>query len=577
MQLSIFDYLRLLRRNWLLIAVAVLLGTLGSAGITALIKPTYTATTQLFVSIQGSGSVTELNQGSLFTQERVQTYVETVTTPVVLEPVIDELNLNETPESLAERVSAEAGSNTVLMSISVEDRSADAAAEIANAVGESLTDTVAELETPNSDETSPVQIATVQPATEPTEPSSPRTPLNLGLGFLVGLGLGLATALLRGLFDTRIRAVEDLRFVTEAPVLGKIAQDQSALEKPLITQGEPQSFRVESFKQLRTNLQFSRAGGAPQSILYTSSLPEEGKTTTSINTAISMADAGQRVLLIDGDLRRPRVAKYLGLEGSVGLTTHLVGQVSMQDALQPWGSDELYVLTSGRVPPNPSELLGSEQMEQLIADAEEEFDIVIIDGPPLLPVADSAVISRKVGGVILIVSAHKAKAPEVEKALESLELVDAKILGVVMNRLSVKGSDAYRYTYYGNEETKGRTKKRSSSHSGDGHEATSIVGNPVAASVATEQPAARWPVPDSTESIGGEATSAEKRGRHALHPAFDKIESEQDKSEVVSSRSRPRLRSPEPERFDEPGLDKTSSDWSEKLAERGATARHVRR
>lgn len=570
MELNVIDYLRLLRRSWLLFVVAVVVGVLGAAGITALIKPTYTATAQLFVSIQGSGSVTELNQGSLFTKERVQTYVETVKTPLVLEPVIEKLNLDESPESLASKVTAEAGANTVLMSISVDDESPKVAAEVANAVGDSLTDAVSELETPESDKSSPVQISTVEAASEPSAPSSPNVPLNMGLGLFIGLGLGFVAAILRQLFDTRIRTEEVLQRFTQYPILGKISHDESAIKKPLITQAESQSPRVEAFKHLRTNLQFSRAGGTSRSLLFTSSLPEEGKTTTSINVAISMAEAGQRVLLIDGDLRRPRVAKYLGLEGSVGLTTYLVGQASVHDVLQPWGPNQLYVLTAGRVPPNPSELLGSEYMKQLIVEAGEEFDVVIIDGPPLLPVADSAVISGLVEGVVLIVGAHKARIPEVERALNSLELVEAEILGVIMNRLSPKKADTYRYTYYGVDEANERVEKSSSVSDGNGHGAKRASADQAEANSEISSSVSGL---DENLSSADSSYSLDASERGTVHPAFDLFGSEREPSDVVSSSSRPRLRSPETVDSDEAGQSRSSSRSSYGRV----PARHVRR
>lgn len=448
------DYLRVLRRNWIWVVATTLVALLVAGGSSFLVKPTYTSATQLFVAIQGSGSVTELQQGNTFSQARVQSYVKTVTTPIVLQPAIDALGLDVSPRDLAKRVKAETEINTVLISISVTDFSPVTAAATAKAIAESLVTAVDSLEkTNNSNGSSPVSLSIIAPAEPPVEPSSPNTRMNLIAGLLIGLALGLALAILRGLWDDRIRSEADVRLVTQVPMLGGISFDQDATKKPLLTQTLHQSPRAESFRQLRTNLQFANVTGHARTVLLTSSLPGEGKSTTATNLAIALAEAGQSVCLVDADLRRPMVSEYLGLDRTAGLTTALVGSAAVDDLLQPWGDHNLFVLTSGAVPPNPSELLGSRDMEALIQHLESLFDTVIIDAPPLLPVTDAAVLSQYVGGVVLVVGCQSAKRRELEKAIRSLELVDANILGFVLNRAPVKGPDAYAYGYYNNEAT----------------------------------------------------------------------------------------------------------------------------
>ncbi|BCW55714.1 hypothetical protein StoSoilB19_30880 [Arthrobacter sp. StoSoilB19] len=154
------------------------------------------------------------------------------------------------------------------------------------------------------------------------------------------------------------------------------------------------------------------------------------------------------------------ISEYLGLEREAGLTTALVGTVDLNELLQPWGDDNLYVLTSGQIPPNPSELLGSEDMGLLISRLEGTFDVVIIDAPPLLPVTDAAVLSQHVGGVVVVVGVQKIRYPDLEKSLSALSLVGANLLGVVLNRLPAKGPDAYAYSYYSSEEPTAKAKRR---------------------------------------------------------------------------------------------------------------------
>ena len=449
--LDLRDYLHILRRHWKIVAALVMLGLLGGGMVTVLAKPTYTAETQLFVAIQGSGSIQELQQGNTFGQARVQSYVKTVASPMVLQPAIDALGLPVTAEQLSGRVKASADLDTVLINISVADESPVQAAAIAQAVANSLIAAVDTLEKPRIGGASPVTLSVISPATAPAAPSAPNTRLNLVLGLFAGLASGILASVLRTTLDTRIRGEADLRQVTTAPLLGGISFDQDATKKPLLTQAGPHSPRAESFRQLRTNLQFTNVSGRAKTVLITSSVPGEGKSTTATNLAIAIAQAGHSVCLVDADLRRPMISEYLGLDRSAGLTTALVGRADINDLLQPWGDGQLYVLTSGEIPPNPSELLGSAEMKDLIFRLETAFDTVIIDAPPLLPVTDAAVLSQYVGGVVLIVGSQKLRHQDLEKSMSALEMVGSNILGLVLNRLPVKGPDAYSYSYYGRD------------------------------------------------------------------------------------------------------------------------------
>lgn len=449
--MELHDYLRLLRRNWILIVVTALAGLLVGGLASVLTKPTYTADTQLFVSISNSGTVQELQQGNSFSQARVQSYVKTVGSPLVLQPAIDSLGLGVSAEELAQHVTAKTDLNTVLISISVDDHSAIQAAAIAQSVSNSLITTIDKLEKPKSGGVSPVSLSIIKPAEAPSAPSAPNTRINLLASLILGLALGIGLALLRSTLDSRIRGELDLKRVTQLPLLGGISFDQDAVKNPLLTQASPQSPRAESFRQLRTNLQFANVTGNAKSILITSSLPGEGKSTIATNLAIAIAQSGQSVCLIDADLRRPMVSEYLGLDRNAGLTTALVGAAEPNDLIQHWGEDQLYVLTSGQVPPNPSELLGSENMKQLLKELEEAFDSVVIDAPPLLPVTDAAVLSQHVGGVVLVVGSQKVKQHDVEKSLSALDLVEGTVLGTVLNRLPSRGPDSYAYTYYSSE------------------------------------------------------------------------------------------------------------------------------
>ncbi len=447
------DYIRILHRNWVLILVLTILGGAGGFGFAATQTPLYQSTTRLYVSVQADSAnpaTGDLVQGTTFARQIVASYVDVVSSALVLQPVIDDLDLDMSVGALASRVTAEAPLNTVNINITVTSTSGQQSAVLADAVASSLVDAVqTTLEPPVSDgAASPVRLTVVQPAVEPTAPFSPRIPVTVVVAALFGLVLAVLLSVLRNALDTRVRTLHDLEQLTEAPLLGGIAFDPEATKRPLIVQEDPRSPRSESFRALRTNLQFLNVEGGPKLFVVTSSGPGEGKSTTTANLAIALAETGARVALLDGDLRLPRVADYMGIEGGVGLTDVLIGRVEVADVLQKWGRGQLFVLPSGPVPPNPAELLGSAAMSQLLATLTEHFDYVLIDAPPLLLVTDAAVLSKLTRGAIMVAASGKAKKQEFEGALRTLQTAGGKLVGVIMTMLPTRGPDSYGYGAY---------------------------------------------------------------------------------------------------------------------------------
>lgn len=445
---ELHDYLVIVRKRWLPILLVTAFVLAAAAAASLLATPTYQARSQVFVSVSTGGSTADLLQGSSYSQKQVKSYVDLVTSPLVLAPVISDLGLPTTPDQLARSVTADSPLDTVLINVTVTDVSPQVASDAANAIADSLGTQVTELEKPSSGLPSPVQISTVRKATVPTTPATPNTKRNLALGLVLGLALGFGLAVLREVLDTKVRTDADVRKVTDVSVIGSIAYDEDAPKHPLIVQTDPHSPRSESFRRLRTNLQFLDIADRPSTFVMTSSIPGEGKTTTTINLAIALADAGARVVLVDADLRRPSVAKYMGLEGGVGLTTVLIGRASVQDVVQPWGKGQLHVLPAGQIPPNPSELLGSQSMVHLLDQLAQAYDIVLIDTPPLLPVTDAAILGRLTGGALIVAGSEMLHRQQLTDAIGSLESVGARVLGVVLNRLPRTASDAYTYYDY---------------------------------------------------------------------------------------------------------------------------------
>lgn len=446
--MGLAEYLAVLRKRWLVVAAATLIGVLVGIAATVLATPTYQAASQVFVSVRGGDSVNEMVAGRAFTDNQVYSYAELVSSPRVLEPVIEELGLDTTPASLADRVTAERPKSTVLITITVSDESPDLAARIANSIATNLSAVVSDLERLEGVEVSPVEINTIRDATVPSSPSSPRPAINLFFGWAIGLICGFGIAVLREVLDTKIRSQNDLQELTDSSVIGAITFDPEAHDHPLIVQESPQAPRAEAFRRLRTNLQFLEIDGGARTFVVTSALPGEGKSTTSINLAITLADAGSRVLIVDADLRRPSVSKYLGVEGAVGLTTVLIGKVRVEDAVQPWGGTNLDILPSGQIPPNPSELLGSEHMARVLQELGEAYDVVIVDTAPLLPVTDGAILAQMTGGAVVVVGAGLTHRPQLAEALDALGKVRAKVLGVVLNRIAPSQRDGYGYGGY---------------------------------------------------------------------------------------------------------------------------------
>ena len=445
------DFLRVLRKRWILVVALTLLGVAGAAGASLLITPKYEARTLSFVSVQNGGSISEFAQGTTFAQNIIRSYVDAISSPRVLDSVVNDpgLGLDESARSLGADVTARAVTNTVNIEISVTRNDPVEAANIANAVTASFREQASQLTRPAEGEASPVVVTILTPADVPTSPVSPNTRLNLVVGVLVGLVLGLAITFLIEVLDTRIRNENHVRQLSDAPILGGIAFDKLAPKRPLIVQSDPNSPRAEAFRSLRTNLQFLDVEGGPRSFVVTSSVPAEGKSTTTANLAIVLAQSGARVLVIEGDLRSPSVAEMFGIEGGVGLTDVLIGRVKLADAIQTWGLKNLSLLPAGTMPPNPSELLGSQAMVSLLRHVEKEYDIVLIDAPPLLPVTDSALLSKHVRGALVVVAAGRTHRGQLAGSIESLHHVGSHAAGLILTMLPTKGPDAYGYGRYG--------------------------------------------------------------------------------------------------------------------------------
>ncbi|MGC8780280.1 MAG: polysaccharide biosynthesis tyrosine autokinase [Anaerolineae bacterium] len=294
-------------------------------------------------------------------------------------------------------------------------------------------------------------VVVVKPAVPPQTPVRPRTATNVLLAAVVGAMIAAGAAFLIEYLDDTIKSPDDVARVSGLSTLGAIARLKDAgAQRQLIAWMHSKAPESEAYRTLRTNIQFSSVDKPIRTLVVTSSGPSEGKSTTAANLAIVMAQTGQKVVLVDADLRRPVLHKTFGVPNNVGITTALLAgdEVDLQSYLQPTEIDNLMILTSGPIPPNPSELLGSQRMKNVVERLAQTADIVIFDTPPVLVVTDAAVLSRQTDGVLLIADAGGTREPALVHAVEELRKTGANILGVALNRLDSRSRGYYYYYYY---------------------------------------------------------------------------------------------------------------------------------
>lgn len=440
------EVLRAVRSSWWLLAVGLLVGGGVALLVSRLSTPIYTSETQLFVSSSGAATTSEIVQGSQFSQQRVASYAQLLGGEELAARVVSRLNLDIGPRQLATEVTATAVPETVLISVAVADPSPERSQRIAEAIGSEFTKMVNELEMPNSVAPSPVKVTVVEKPKLPDAPSSPRTGRNTALGCLAGLVIGLGLSIGRARADRSIRLPSDAAELAGAPVIGTVIRDEALGSRHVFDRFTP-TRAAEDYRQLRTSLQFLNVDAPPKVIMVASPMPSEGKTTTAINLALALAEAGRQVMLVDADLRRPRITNYLNMVGGVGLTNVLAGTASTADVLQPYGETGVLVVGAGPTPPNPSELLASKHMSTLIEELRSKSEYVLIDAPPLLPVADSSGLAAMVDGVLLSVRYASTRKDQLQQAATILERVGARTLGLILNIVPPKAGITVAYGY----------------------------------------------------------------------------------------------------------------------------------
>lgn len=445
------DYLRGLRRHWLAILLLTTLGVGVGYGWTLLQTPVYEASASGFVASRQTEDVGMSTVGDSLARSKVQSYLDIAGWRKVALHAIDELGLDTTPEALVTQVTVTNTPDTVILKIAARGPTPLEARDLAEAWIRGMVVAIDEIEGTGAPGSSPVTIIPGDSASLPSEPLFPNVTTALLVGGVLGLGFGVAFALIRTVSDRRIRVTDDVEGRTGVAVVGSIPVVERLAEgHRVLTAGRDDDgdFAVrEAFRVLRTNLQFMDVDNPPRKIVITSPLPGDGKSSMACNIALTLAASGKSVVLIDGDLRRSTVATSMGLPAGAGLTDVLAGRAELTDVLQRAPqSPNLLVLAAGSVPPNPSEVLGSARMAKLLDDL-ARFATVIIDAPPILPVTDAAVLTHQADGALLVVNVGKTTYDLVEKSLDSLDKARGRTLGLVLNRIPLKGVNASPYAY----------------------------------------------------------------------------------------------------------------------------------
>lgn len=431
-------YGRALCLKWKILLICTVIGLMGSGSSLLLIKPTYVSQSQLFIALQGTGSPSDLYQGDIFSQARLQTYVDLVTTPAVLVPALKSTGSKLSVNDFRPKVSARTDADTVILTISVEDESPYVASTIALAITNSLVAFVEDLESPAGSGRPSVQLSTMSSPTVPVEPASPDRSLFITLGLVGGLMLGSSIIVVRLRWNTKVQNEDDILKVTSTPILGRIPMGTRTWTNFFSRRSVPE-LSIEPFSQMWTNLRFAQsARSRSKTIIMTSVVQDRGKEAAACGLAQAIVDAGQSVVLVDVDLREPRVGRLFSLGGDIGLTTALIGQGDPLDLLHSVGENKLKLLPAGRTPPNPSELLSSDRMRLLISKLESEFDVIVLSAPPLLMTTDALVLAERVGGVVVYIGASKLRVSQLQHAMHSLQQVRADIFGLVLGLTTSK-------------------------------------------------------------------------------------------------------------------------------------------
>jgi capsular exopolysaccharide synthesis family protein len=457
--LELRDYIRVFRAYWLGCAL-ILLAALAVGGAWTITQPRiYAATSSGLVQAPTGDSPSMAYAADSLSKSKAESYVKLAASPAVAARVAKTTGSTSPAAALLSRIQANLPDSTAIIEITATGSSPKEAQQLADAWIVGISAQVDELESGGGALTAQAtKFVKLAEAPLPSLPVSPNVQLTLLLAGIAGLILAAVYGLVRNHLDRRIRSAAEIERQLGVSVIGTIPASalltdgrQLVSQQPIETASERHaSFAIaESLRELRTNLSYVDVDNPPRVIVITSPLPSDGKSTIAANVAEALAASGQRVVALDCDLRRPSLSKIFGVTTNAGLTDVLSGRAELRDMLQPVGDQpNLMMLGPGRIPPNPSEILGSRSFKELVAEVAEHA-FVVIDAPPVLPVTDAAVLANSADGVLVVASALRTTYDQLGRTLDLIKRGHGNVLGVVLNRVPVKGHEAKAYGYYG--------------------------------------------------------------------------------------------------------------------------------
>jgi capsular exopolysaccharide synthesis family protein len=450
--MDLAGYLAVLRRRFPALLLCVIAGLIGGYYKGHHTAATYQATARSLVTLpSGTLGVQESLAGAQLSSSFVATYANVATSRSVAQKVVTSLQLPQGVAALQGQLHASVEPNTYIIDITASDQDPATAASLADAAAVALGERVNELE---SSKPARVQAQLLDHAEVPTQQTSPRPKSDLLLGFSLGLLIGIAVVALIEALDRTIKTPAQGDAAFTSPMLALIPRRRGS--GGLVIDNGTNAADSEPYRALRTSVHFTDPDFSLRSILITSTSPGEGKTTTAANLALALAAAGDRVVLVDADLRRSSLGSVFGLEAAVGLSSLVLRTATLDDALQNWGRG-LTILPCGRpLPPNPSEVLGSNFMSQLLEELTTRFDVVVIDTPPILPVTDAVALATQVDGVMIVARHGAAARGPAAEARRRLEAVGANVIGYELNAVPARESSGYYADYQYNVSPGGR-------------------------------------------------------------------------------------------------------------------------
>lgn len=435
------------RRSWYLVIALGLVFGCAALGMSLVQQPMYSATSALYVTAGSDDNTSAAYQGSLASQLRVSSYAQLAKSDAVIGNALSKSGLNLSTPDARKALSASSSEDSMLLDVSAVTSSPSLSQELVAATAESLSAYVERLETPTGGGQPLARLTVVSPAQANTRPVSPHILRNVSVGCLIGLLLGSVYLLLRARFSTLIRTDTDVSEAVPVAVLGSVASETHRDADMLPSRFGSSS--LEAYRRAKAALTFVNVDSPPRLILVTSSTAEEGKTSSVLGLAAVFVEAGNSVVIVDADLRRPKVADRCGVSNDVGLSSVLGGHTSLEVALQEAPHFQgLSVLSAGPCPPSPAALLESERTKDTLEILKAQFDYVLVDSAPILPVVDSLPVSTMVDGVILVARCNLTRVGELAETEKILDSVGAKVVGVIVTDCPASsGYGAYSYEY----------------------------------------------------------------------------------------------------------------------------------